>query len=150
MEELSNTEIRRIIEKIKEQYDVDEEILRILEKEFRWFKNKEGKIFLVKKELVPLLKEIKYHRFGLYFARIEKGEKIRLSIEGSQIIGPFAKKKIVEIDYQELKKWLAGSDLERKEEDFVIIKSDSYFAGSGLAKNGKIKNYIPKERRITL
>ncbi len=150
MEEIPSSEVRRILKKIKEEYDVEDEILRTLEKDFRWFRNREGKIFLVKKEIFPLANQIKYHRFGLYFARIERGDKIRLSIEGSQIIGPYAKKNVIEIGYEELKKWLAGADLEKDGSGFVIIKSNNYFAGSGLAKNGKIKNYIPKERRITL
>lgn len=85
----------------------------------------------------------------MYIGEFKKGE-LRLSIEGSQLIGPHAKKNVVELDRNELRQWLRGEDLikEVKEEGYVIMKSNNDFVGCGRVKEGKILNFVPKARRL--
>ena len=85
----------------------------------------------------------------MYFC--ELGKEIRLSIEGSQLVGPKATKNIAEITEQQAKQWLKGEDLEIKDNHysgFIIIKHDNYFLGAGKYKENKILNYVGKSRRI--
>ena len=86
----------------------------------------------------------------MYFCELDN-HGIRLSIEGSQIVGPEANNNIAEIDEQQTKQWLKGEDLEFKGNfsGFVIIKHNNDFLGSGKYKDGKILNYVSKARRIS-
>ncbi|HLC46582.1 MAG TPA: tRNA pseudouridine(55) synthase TruB [Candidatus Nanoarchaeia archaeon] len=90
---------------------------------------------------------------GLYFAEVIKDERrkeLRLSMEGSQIIGHLASKNIVEIDAKDAKHWLAGENVFNKSEaeGWVIVKSGEDFLGCGRVKEKIVLNYVPKARRI--
>ncbi|MEM5815990.1 MAG: hypothetical protein QXL14_03005, partial [Candidatus Aenigmatarchaeota archaeon] len=65
---------------------------------FRVFKNKEGKIYLLNKINVnsQIISRASY--LGLYFGKIKRNEKIQLSVEGSQMIGKYANKNIAILD----------------------------------------------------
>lgn len=90
-------------------------------------------------------------RQGVYFGRIES-DGIRLTIEGSFLIGPKATKNIVELDKERAKRYLAGESVEIDEDlhSWVIVKWGSYYLGSAKAKEGRLINYVPKERRLKL
>ncbi|WP_175059752.1 hypothetical protein [Thermococcus sp. 2319x1] len=85
----------------------------------------------------------------IYFGKIES-DGIRLTIEGSFLVGPKATKNVVEVDEEEMKLWLSGEDLKTSTETrgWVILKWGFYYLGCGKSKDGIIKNYVPKERRI--
>ncbi|MEM1671436.1 MAG: hypothetical protein QXU31_01575 [Archaeoglobaceae archaeon] len=86
---------------------------------------------------------------GIYFGKIEK-QGLRLSIEGSFIVGRVAKKGIVELNEEQALKWLSGEDIEAKFEGFCILKWGQYFLGSGKGNGKIIKNYVPKDRRLKI
>ncbi len=88
--------------------------------------------------------------YGVYFGRIEK-DGLRLSIEGTQLIGRRAKNNIVEIDYYKAIKWMKGEDIKVESEayGYVILKWKNYYLGCGKLKDGTIINFVPKDRRIT-
>ena len=95
---------------------------------------------------------MRIEKVGLYFGEIADDE-IRLSIEGAQIIGPIAKKNIVELSDGEVKVMFHGNDLIKKDigqdkRGFVILKNNSDFIGCGRVRGEEILNYIPKTRRI--
>ncbi len=119
------------------------------------------RIYLTNRELEKInTSDLKIDNIGLYIATIEeklnKEARVRLSIEGSQIIGPRAKKNILEINREQLKGWFFGNDFEVSkgncERGFVILKYKNDFVGCGnlTKKEGgyEIKNYVPKERRL--
>ena len=146
LKRLSNKEKKLLLKKIEKPYGIQD-----LKLDYLFFKNNEGKLFIVNKEFRNLDTEnLNVNSIGLYFCRLEK--ELRLSIEGSQIIGPFAKKNVLEISDQQANEWLRGNDLEdikeKLDETFVILKNKKDFIGSGRLKEGKILNYVPKERRI--
>ena len=58
--------------------------------------------------------KINVNSLGLYFANIEK--ELRLSIEGSQLIGPSSTKNILEVNETKLNSWISGKDITTKEE----------------------------------
>ncbi len=91
-------------------------------------------------------------RQGIYFARVES-DGIRLSIEGSFLVGPKATKNVVELDNERARRYLAGESVEIEDRElhgWVIVKWRSYFLGSAKAKEGKLINYVPGERRLKL
>ncbi len=113
-----------------------------------------GKIYMISRGLGDInWTKLTIDRVGLYIARL-KDKTIRLTIEGSQIIGPLAKKNIIEIDNKQLKSWFLGEDLDisdnGKESGFVILKNNDDFVGCGKVTSEKILNFVPKARRAKL
>ncbi len=93
---------------------------------------------------------ISVERVGIYFGKIAD-DKIRLSIEGVQILKEQIAKNIFEIQTEEdLEKWMKGNELNIKtgKKDFLIIKYKDDFLGCGKASEEKITNFIPKNRRL--
>ncbi|WP_258084353.1 methyltransferase RsmF C-terminal domain-like protein [Thermococcus thermotolerans] len=91
-------------------------------------------------------------RNGVYFGRVES-DGIRLSIEGSFLVGPKATKNLVELDDERARLYLAGESVEIEDKDlhgWVIVKWRSYYIGSAKAKDGRLINYVPKEKRLKL
>ena len=140
------------------------EIEKIIEKNYRCkidlsvysvFRNKDGKIFISAKGIPKKLVDASSY-IGLYLGKIKRNEKIQLSIEGSQIVGPKAKKNIATLNDKNIKKWMEGMTIEEfdcnncEERNFVLITNGEDFFGSGLFKENKIENYVPKGRRIMI
>ena len=132
-------------------------ILSLLEKQFSFknnldyvfLQNKEGKTFIVNKEIENLsLNKLRINSIGMYFGKLEK-DGIRLSMEGSQMIGKKANKNVVKINKKQVEEWLSGQDIKAEGfSGFVLIKHKNDFLGCGKAKGNKILNFVPKARRI--
>ena len=90
-------------------------------------------------------------RRGIYFGRIES-DGIRLTIEGAFLVGSKATKNVLELDDERARRYLAGKSVEIEENvnGWVILRWRNYYLGSTKAKNGRLLNYIPKERRLKL
>ncbi len=110
-------------------------------------------IYLASRELFGLdLAKLNINSLGIYIAELRNGE-VRLSIEGSQLIGPHAKKNVVKLSDEEAALWMSGEDIgipkaAREAEGFVMLRHGKDFLGSGKIKNGAILNFVPKARRI--
>jgi len=150
---LNSKEKKLFLRELEEQYNTSK-----LDLDYVFLKNNEGKLFLVSNYLKNLkTDDLRINALGLYFANISKG--IRLSIEGSQLIGHRAK-KFIELNNEQIKNWIRGFDVildninldNIKDIDelrgFVLIKNKDDFYGTGFLKENKILNYVPKERRI--
>lgn len=114
--------------------------------------NNKNKVFIVNKEIAGIdLNKIRINSIGLYIAEFRNNE-VRLSIEGSQIIGPKAKKNIIELDEKEAREWLKGKDIEKETEakGFVMIKHDNDYMGSGKIRGSTILNFVSKTRRLNV
>ncbi|MHA1208383.1 MAG: methyltransferase RsmF C-terminal domain-like protein [Candidatus Freyarchaeota archaeon] len=137
------------------QTDVTEEISKIVLEQFgarvgfRFKEMGKGKIYAYKECKVLEDKPIDATHYGVYFGRLEK-DGLRLTIEGAQLIGETAKKNVIELDYDEAVKWMRGEDfqLESEYQGYVVLKWKNYFLGCGKLKNGVVKNFVPKDRRI--
>ncbi len=88
-------------------------------------------------------------RGRLYFGRIES-DGLRLSIEGSFLVGPRATKNVVVLDDRRAMKYLSGESVEINEDvhGWVIVRWRDYYLGSGKGVGGLLLNYVPKERRL--
>lgn len=142
---LNSKEVKKILNWLKEQYGIKE--LKIGNV---FLRNNKDKIYISNKNISELdPKSLRINIIGMYFAK-EEPNGIRLSIEGSQIIGPKATKNVAELNKGQIAEWMRGEDIELKSDlkGFVIIKCDNDFYGVGGYKEGKILNYVQKERRI--
>jgi NOL1/NOP2/fmu family ribosome biogenesis protein len=114
---------------------------------------KDNKIFL----LSPKAEEFRQHlqrinSQGLYVGEFNDDfTQIRLSIEGSQIIGPNATRGIYELTKEELQLWSRGESLPmdvEPQKGYLIMKYGSDFYGVGRFKQDQILNFVPKVRRL--
>ena len=119
--------------------------------DYEVFMNSKNRIFILSRDISKLdTGELRINSLGMYFGELNKGE-VRLSIEGSQIIGKQAMKNVLELDEGQATKWMWGEDFELDTDlsGFVIIKNNSDFLGCGKVSGRKLYNYVPKERRVT-
>lgn len=141
---LSGRDLKPVLAKIKGQWGAE------IDFPWAWYQSAKNDLFVLSKDIAKIdPKKFRINSVGLYIGEFKKGE-LRLSIEGSQLIGPHAKKNVVELDKDELRQWLRGEDLVKdvKAEGYVIMKSGNDFVGCGRVKEGKILNFVPKARRL--
>lgn len=142
MKKLPKKEVNQILNNLKDYYGLKE-----LKLDYAFLQNKKHKIYLISKDYKNIKTNLRINGLGLYFLNISRG--LRLSIEGSQIVGKKATKNIHKTTDKELKEWLEGSDLDCKNvQGYQLIKNKNDFYGVGYAKENKLKNFIPKYRRI--
>lgn len=153
---LNSRDVKHILERLSEQYGAD------YSKEFSKFAflmNKDNRIYLVSRnvEILPY-DEIRIDTLGTYFGELYK-ESVRLTIEGSQIVGPFAKLNVVTLNYDQMVDWIKGADLPYDAEagkEFLIIQhvdektGSTDYLGCGKFKDGKILNMVSKSRRLVV
>jgi len=140
---MNSKEVNKVLKQLKEQFDIE------FPKDYYFFKNNKGRIFLISKKLKDInLEKVRVNELGLYFATIEK-DGIRLSIEGSQLLKN-VKKNIIELNEKQFLEWLKGFDIEieDKRQGYMIVKHKNYYCGSGKLKENKLHNFVPKSRRI--
>ena len=142
---LNSKEIKQILRLIENHWGAK------IKLDCGFLKNQKNRIFLISKDISRIdVSRLKINSIGMYFCEIDN-QGIRLSIEGSQIIGPKAHKNIVEINEEEIKEWFIGEGIEKECKDcsgFVILKRENDFFGNGKYANGKILNYVGKSRRV--
>lgn len=142
---LNSSQVKNITKILQEQYAIPK-----LKLHYRFYKNNKGRIFIISPEIESLdLKKIRINNLGLYFAN-HSDNSLRLTIEGSQLIGPIATQNVIEINEEELKEWMRGEILNKKitTNEFVIIKHEKDYYGSGRRSGETIANFLPKSRRI--
>ncbi|MBI5393206.1 hypothetical protein HZA96_05025 [Candidatus Woesearchaeota archaeon] len=159
---LNKKEKKQITAILEEQYGIIQEI------GFVFLLSKKNKLYLINNDLARIdLTKLKIDSIGMYLGELV-GNQIRLSIEGSQLLGKHATKNIVNLDKNIAKLWLHGYNLElsainadelnnnnnksinnnKDMEGFVIIKSENDYLGSGKLGAEKLFNYVSKARRL--
>jgi len=149
---LNAKEKKRILNKLNEQFGIEKIPGQII------MRGKE-RLFLYsgyynESQIKELSKISIIERIGVYFGKIiqdREGEKIRLSIEGSQIFSKQITKNIFELPSEEdVEEWMLGRELLIKtgKRDFLVMKYKNDFLGTGKASQEKITNFIPKNRRL--
>ncbi|MBT4824831.1 hypothetical protein HN695_05010 [Candidatus Woesearchaeota archaeon] len=145
---LNKKQIKEIISTLDKQWGLKEKDF-----DYVFLINDKNKIFVISQDITEVnFDALRIDSMGSYFAE-QKNNELRLSIEGSQIIGKIATKNVIEISDGLTKLWVRGYDIEvneykDKENAFVIVKNKEDFYGCGRLKEGKILNHVPKSRRI--
>jgi NOL1/NOP2/fmu family ribosome biogenesis protein len=156
---LNSRETKHILETLEAQYGCNIDRLGL---DYIFLMNKDNRIYIISRDIERLpFNDLKIDSTGMYFGELYK-ESVRLSIEGSQIIGPHADKNIVELDKDQMLEWIKGNDLsyiqpeEEASKHFVIVKhidehtKDADFLGAGKYKEGKLLNMVSKSRRLVV
>ena len=144
---LNSRERKHIRQKLNEQFGVEE-----IPKLVYFCLNKKEKVYVCTREIFDIpLEEVRLNAFGMHFGTIMK-DGFRLSIEGSQLIGPHATQHIFSLDKDQQELWLQGRNIETNtnsfERAYMLMKHETDFIGTGKEKKGKIINYIPKSRSL--
>ncbi len=143
---LERKDKKRFLELLNKQFGFKAKL------DYTFLINNKNKIFIVNKDIANIdLDRIRINSAGLYIAELSNNE-VRLSIEGSQLIGPGSIKNVVELEAKEAREWLKGKDIEKPvtEKGFIILKHQDDFLGSGKVKENRILNFIPKIRRLNV
>ena len=143
---LNSKEIKRLVEQLEVQWGFTQKL------DYAFFMNNQRRISLVNKEFALVVDaKLRLNSLGLYFCEQMENGELRLSIEGSQLVGPHATKNVIEVDFVSAKQWMFGQDLEISFGDvtaFVILRCGKYYLGCGRYKNGIVSNHVSKNRRI--
>ena len=97
---INSKEIKEILKLIEAQWGAK------LKPDYAFLKNTKNRIFIVNRDISKIdFSKLRINSVGMYFCEIDK-LGIRLSIEGSQMVGLKAEKNIVEVDEEQAKQWL--------------------------------------------
>ncbi|MBU0470990.1 MAG: hypothetical protein KKF65_00055 [Nanoarchaeota archaeon] len=143
---LNSKEVKQIKKFLSSQFGFDEKL------DFVFLRSSRDRLYVINRDVEMIdLSKLRIDSLGLYFASYMP-EGLRLSIEGAQIIGPKAKKNILELNKEQFEQWLKGEDIEinTSMKDFVIVKHNSDYVGCGKIKNNLLMNYVPKARRLVV
>jgi NOL1/NOP2/fmu family ribosome biogenesis protein len=123
---------------------------------------KEMKLFCISLDVAHVpIEDLRINSMGLYFGEYsDNQDEIRLTIEGSQMIGPHATKNVVTLTDEEIKVWLTGQPFAITDalagqlsnvDSYMLIKNNKGdFFGSGRIKGSEILNFVPKIRRVVV
>ena len=151
---LTSREKKRVLQRIQEQWGCKTDEIE----DFIFLLTGKLDLYFATREIFDIdIKKLHLNSMGLYFADLRENAP-RLSIEGSQLIGPIAKKNVIDVEEREGINWLKGSDIELKEgkqeglSDYIIVRCGEDFMGCGKYKpeEKKILNFIPKSRRLAI
>lgn len=137
--------VKEILALVKKQWDADVAL------DYAFLTTEKGRLYIINREISQVsLEKLRVNSLGLYLGELSDNE-VRLSIEGSQLIGLRAKRNIMDLTAGQAKEWMQGIDLEIKgNPGFQLIKYKDDFLGSGKIRNGKLLNYVNKSRRLNL
>lgn len=141
---LNTREAKKIKEMLFNQWGVE------LEGDYFLIRTEQDRIYLINKDISVLdFNKIRLDSIGLYFGRIAV-DGLRVTVEGSQMIGKYAKKNICEINKEQLIQWFRGEDLNVEQEfsGHVIIKYNNDYVGCGKYRDHKVLNFLSKNRRL--
>jgi len=152
---LNSKDTKHLAEKLLEQYGYDYDKKA---NEYVFLMNKDNRIYIVSRSIANVpYDDMKIDSVGMYFGELYK-DSLRLSIEGSQMIGSQANRNVIEISKEQMLDWVKGMDIEHEDtgKDFIIIKhtdedtGNADYLGAGKYKDGKIMNYVSKSRKLVV
>lgn len=144
--EILNTRERDAVrEQLQEQYGFDGSFDYVV------LETNKDKFYLASADLDQVAYEtLHINSVGCYFGAYDSGGFIRLSIEGSQVIGPDCSENIVDLSDEQFKDWLRGEAIPMEgDRAFKLVRHDGDFYSCGKIIDGKLKNYVPKSRTLT-
>jgi len=114
--------------------------------------NKKERVYAANREIFDIEQEsLRVNAFGLYFGTYMV-DGFRLSLEGSQMIGPLATKNIFSISNSQFEDYLKGLNISCEvpefQKQYVLVKHDNDFLGVAKIKNNILNNHLPKSRRL--
>ena len=146
IEFLKSSEKKKIIEKLNEQFGVEEIPHLLIESGKEKIRGYTG--HLSKEEINEIYQMFRVDSFGLYLMRIEP-PSIRLSLDGAQILNEQIKKNTLKLNDEQIIDWLKGKDVEiNSTPGIFVIEHDGLFFGCGKSNGTILFNHVPKDRRL--
>ena len=103
---LNSKETKRIFQTLEKQFGLSKKL------DYVFLQNNKDRLYVVNRSMGSIdLEKLRINSIGLYFGTIINSV-VRLSIEGSQIIGPLSNKNILELSDEKFNMWLKGEDFE--------------------------------------
>ncbi len=136
-------EIKQVHNTLREQWGFTGEL------NYAFLKNSKDNLYIVTKDIVKVdWTKLRMTSVGMYFGEQHKG--LRLSIEGSQLVGPLATKNVVDITREQAMLWLKGEDLDVAKglHGYVLVRYENDYLGCGSVRDGVVMNFVPKIRRL--
>ncbi len=139
---LNSKERKKFFELLKKNYGYEGP------KDHAVYEGGREKYYIISKDIEKIgFENIRIRQGGLYIAQKQKGG-LRLSMDGAQILGAYCSKKL-SLDDKQKNDWMRGEEVNKQsEEGFWIITHNKDILGCGYVKQGWIKNFVPKERRV--
>ncbi len=151
---LNTKEIRQLREMLLKQFGY------FPKEDYAFLRNENNRVFLINKDVAKLdWQKLIVDKMGLYFGEFperEFGKEFRLSKEGAQLLGVWAKKdkvklkNVVTLTAEEVKEYFQGRDLQKDcgtENQFVLLQYQNSIFGCAKYKEGRILNFMPKIHR---
>lgn len=143
---LNSREARDVLKKIEEQYGC------LMHLDYSLLMDHDHHVFILHPDAAAIdFDKIRINSVGLYFAEVTKNGEIRLTLEGSQIVGPHARKNIVELTEAQARNYFRGEevklDVTVSGAPFLLLKLKDDFFGAAKYKDGLLLNYLPKYHR---
>lgn len=107
---------------------------------------------LTEKEIQALNRLVRVDNLGLYLCSL-KAQQLRPSFDAAILFRKKVKKNIITIDRAQAIEWMQGKEiniLNAKDSQIVFVKYEDDILGVGKICNGKLLNFVPKERRTNL
>ncbi len=151
---LNSKERKRVLEQLEAQFGLDPSFLK---KYAFLLQETKQRLYLANANIVEEdLESLRPDALGLYFGTLIPNNEIRLTIEGGQLLGPFATKNVLELDDEQFRHWIRGNalDLATEQRGFLLLKHNNDYCGCGKPvldeKHGTVSlhNYIPKTRYV--
>jgi NOL1/NOP2/fmu family ribosome biogenesis protein len=117
---------------------------------YRLLKSGRKRIRLISEAAFNLLSQLPYTgTTGIYIGEYSPNA-FRLSMDGAQLLGPYATKQKVELTDIQAQKWLQGESVnyEDKQRGYVIVLHDNTIIGCGSLSHGLLRSFVPKIRRL--
>lgn len=151
LEILGKEEIGKLQQTLDKNYKTGFEL-----KDFGVMLGSEERIWLASRDVFLFdFARLPVNSIGLNFGKMKRNNKLRLTIEGSQFAGRTAERNVAVIHDVDAERFLKGGDIvpaaaeDCEEHNFVLVKTESgMVVGSAMLAEGKLKNFLPKSRRI--
>ena len=143
---MNNREVKNLNFYIKDYYG------SVLSKNYLFLQKKDGKVFILSKPLPDeTVFRLYINNIGLYLGKFEFND-FRLSIEGSQLLKPV--KHVIELlDIKQVNDWMQGLNIElniQLKKGYYAVRHGSDYFGTGHYKEGILRNFVSKGRRLAL
>jgi NOL1/NOP2/fmu family ribosome biogenesis protein len=147
---LDNTKKKKLVKQLNEQLGISKIpylLIKSGKDKVRAFSGS-----LSKEEINEIENEIRIELIGSRIINTNKDD-IRISFDAISLpeVKSQINKNVIKINDEQAESWMKGEDLEmevKTKARYIAIKHKNDILGLGRVQEGKIKNYVPKERRV--
>lgn len=143
---ISRKEKEKIVEQLNKQFGITQLPFLLIRQGREKIRAYTGS--LSREELSILGQNVNIETVGIYLCKEENG--IRLGHDALSLLQNQITKNIIQLDDKQASEWLKGNNIETDKglQGIFVLKHKNYLIGCGKAGNGRIANFVPKERRI--